>query len=931
MQKVISRSISSQLCSYITKLSLLLCVLLFISACNEKTAEDYFEEANAFSESGDNDAAIVALKNAVQEAPSWSNARFELGKLNLALKDYETASKELARALEFGYAESEVIPMLAEAFQRSGANVALADLRYQASSLTESEQLEVGYRKVQSLFKLDKQEQASALINELLLINIDTAYKGMIKGYELIIALKYKEALETVNALLADAPLNRDLINLTARLYILNGDDDNAADLYEAYIAIAKDDVEATFSLANILIKKQPARAEKYIDELLALDSNNGSLNQLKSISRAAADDYQGAKEYAEKAIYSGQSDLNLRLIVGFASYKLEDFEGAIRHLSVVAESLPDDHPALRMLADSQLQLNMGEDAGLLLSRVDNISTEDISLFSRAGYELIKAGNLKAAKEIIKKTEKVSETSDELTQLGALKLSLNDLEGVVDLESAVAKSPTSLRAKTVLASAYLGTQQLDKAMVLAKQWQSDEPTIVDGYLLEAEVLERQQRYLQASKTVDQAAKIDELNLDVQLASIRLDILQNKNDQALIKTEAFLEREPSNVFALISFLQLKREAGDARMAIVKIEEAARKNPENQALVLLGARTMLLTNRLKEALEMLSTINANRTSPSAYWELKGTALFRSGNNAEAVAHYTDWVTFFPNEESPTIALLTVLGTQNSYAEAAKIAAKFGENKENLQIRLMEAYFKVMSRDTDGAKRILANLDSKYQSVPFVRGIKARIALVERRGPQAIEDAKASFIANKKPENLFVYVQTLESAGKTNEAYQIIEAHLLEFPSDIRSKSLLAERQVAKDPAAALITYEEMLQESPNNPVLLNNAGYLHMKANNMDKAFQYSVRAYNISPENVALTDTYSQLLMRRGETNQAVEAYNKVINQSVTDEEVILNYIEALFKNSNMLTAKRSIQDFKSTLKSEESKERLLILQAEFSN
>lgn len=908
---------------------MLLCIGFFIAACNEKTAEDHYQEALQYTQNGDTQAAIVALKNAVQEAPRMSKVRYELGKLNLGRKDYETASKELARALEFGYTENKVIPMLALAFQRSGANVALSDLTYLHSSLTEEEQLEVGYRKVQAQVKLDQKELASSLVNTLLLIETDTPYKGLVSAYQLIMNEQHSEALEITSTLLIDSPFNKDIVDLAARLHILDGNDSKAAELYAYYLTVANDDAELKLSLANILIKTQPAKAEAYVDELLIINSNNASLNKLKAISRAAAEDYEATKEFAEKAINSGESDLNLRLLVGFAAYKLEDYQVAIRHLSVVAESLPDDHPALRMLADSQIQLNLGENAGELLSQVDSITSEDISLFSRAGYELIKAGNLAAAKEIIEKTEKVTENSQDLTTLGLLKLSLDDLEGIVDLESAVAKAPESVTAKATLANAYVSTKQLKKAMALAKQWQKDEPSTIDGFLLEAKVLELEKKFSKASEIIDQTSKIDANNFDAQLASMRLDILEKQYEQGIKKAEDFLKRAPNNAMALSYYFQLKKATGDPRKAMIKIEEAANKNKDDQALTLLAARTMLISNRTSEALVLLNSIVANRTTSNAYWELKGTALFTSMNIEEAIAHYKKWVSYFPNKEAPTVALLTVLGSHNKYAEAANIAAKYRAKKDNLQIKLMQSYFLVMLKDAKGAKRLIDSLDRQYQMVPFVRGIKARIALLERRGSVGIEDARVSFMANKKPENLFVYVQTLESAGQADKAYKLIQQHLIEFPMDIRSKSLLAERQVARYPATALNTYEEMLKDYPNNPVFLNNAGYLHMQANNLEKAYEYSAKAYNISPENISFTDTYSQQLMLRGETNLAVEAYNKVINERVVDEEIILNYIEALLKNDNILTAKRSIQDFKSKLKSEESKDRLLVLQAEF--
>lgn len=915
-----------------SKLLLSLLVVFIITGCSEKGAEDYMQEAAAFSENGDPKAAVVSLKNAVQEAPRLASARFELGKVHLQLSSFDEASKELSRALEYGYSENQVIPLLAEALARSGANVALSDLSYDASLLTPEEQLEVGARKVASLIELEKAPEALVLVEELLTIDAETTYKGMLKGYQLIIAENYVEALNTLKVVLEGDTLNRDVISLTARLYILTGDIENATNLYEEYIAVAQDDIQAKFALVNILMQQnQSERAEKYIDELLEINSNNGMLNQLKATARAAADDNVAAKEFAEKAINSGRGAPTLRLIAGFASYKLKDYESTIRHLSVVSDVLPDEHPALRMLADSQLQLNMGEDAAEVLSRVNEVAQEDLSLFSRTGYELIKAGDTDTAKEMIEQAQTVSQTTEELIRLGALKLTLNNLDGIADIEKAVAQSPDSVQAKTTLAGAYLATNQINKAMVFAKKWQQEQPNIVEGYLLEADILSTQQKYSEAGAKVNEALSIDTDNSFAQLANIRLDMLKENYKEALGKVERLLTKEPSNVKALASYFKIQDELGDSSQAFAKIESAHKSDLENEPLRLLFASVLIQNRKFSETLEVLSHIDANRLTLSSYWRLKGMALFNTSNLTDSNAHYTQWAAYFPNQLDPTLGLLNVLDLQRDFVRAAKVANDFLANTESVQVRMMASYFMTMSKDVAGAKQAMKKIDEQFLELPYMRGVKARIALLEKRGMQGIEDARAAYFAKKSPDNLLLFVQTLDSAGQTAQAFPVIEQHVNDFPTDIRSKALFAERQVARDPVKALALYEEMLIDFPNSPVLLNNAAYLHFEAQNMEKALEYSTKAFTASPTNIDFADTYAQVLIQRGDTEQAVEAYNQAITDSLSNEELILNYLEALFLNNNTIAAKRRVQQFKSRLKSQESKDRLFDLQVKYMN
>lgn len=913
------------------------CITLFvflISSCSEnKSVEDFLLEAAQFSEAGDSKAAVVALKNAVQLAPRSAAARFELGKVQLLLNRFDEASKELSRALEYGYTENQVIPFLAEALARSGANVELSELSYDASLLTPLEQLEVGARKVASLVGLEKSEEASVLVEELLLIEGDSPYKGMIKGYQFILAKNFPEALNTLKGVLEEAPLNRDVIRLTARLYILNGDTETATNLYEEYVQVAQDDIQAKFALVNILMdQEQSQRAEKYIDELLEVSSNNGRLNQLKATARSVAEDYVAAKEYAEKAINGGRSDSALRLIAGFASYQLKDYESVIRHITVVTDVLPDDHPALQILVDSQLQLNMGEDANAVLSRVDDTVADQLLLFPRASYGLIKDGDTEAAKEMIKQVESTGNSPEDLIRIGALKLSLNDLDGISDLEQALMKAPESFDAKSTLAGAYIVTKQIDKGMALAQKWQKDHPSMVEGYLLEADMLGMQNRLPEAAEAVKKAEVIDPSNTFVRLASIRLDMVMERYEQGLPKVESLLSGEPNNVNALASYYKITSELGDPSNAIEKIKNASGSNLEDESLTILYASALLSDKKYDLALTELNRIDPNRFTLSTYWKLRGSALYNTSNLPELYAHYTKWVSVFPDQLEPTLGLLHILELQRDFIQATEVATKFLTKRDRAEVQMLAAYFSAMSGDKLKAKRALNTIDTKYQNSPFTRGVKARIALLEGNiREEVVEDAKVAYFATKSSDNLELYVQTLESTGRNSLTLPIIQQHLSDFPEDNRSKALYAERQAVIDSDAALASYEELLIDFPNNPGVLNNAGYLHFRANNIEKALEYSLKANQLDPTNLDYADTYAQILLQQGETAKAVEAYNQAITDAVFQQEIILNYIEALFKNNNELAAKRRIQQFRSRLSAQESKDRLFDLQVKYMN
>ena len=112
------------------------------------------------------------------------------------------------------------------------------------------------------------------------------------------------------------------------------------------------------------------------------------------------------ALEHLEIAVQNGRSDQVVRLVAGFSAYQIQDFEAAQRHLTMVASSLPDNHPGLRMLADSMLQLGENDEALEVLARVEGEQGIDAALFSKASYQLLKDGNVVGAQQMVAKSEK---------------------------------------------------------------------------------------------------------------------------------------------------------------------------------------------------------------------------------------------------------------------------------------------------------------------------------------------------------------------------------------------------------------------------------------------------------------------------------------------------------------------------------------------
>ncbi len=914
--------------SHKIKVILILFISIILSACSEKSSDEYIEEARILIESGDQSAAMIELKNAVQLEPRYSLARFELGKLHLSLNDYDSAEKELSRALELQYASNKVIPLLALAYHRLGANVALADLQYNQDILTPNELLEVGYRQIQAMVELEKTDEALKLINQLTSLDSTSVYKGLIEAYRFAIDKDYVQALDIAESVYKQAPLNRDVLGLTARLLLLNGKEKQATKMYEEYLKIAPEAVELKFALASMLIKQQELeKAETHINELMQINDSNGFLNYLKSVVRASNEDYPSALEFSENAIRFGHTDPRVRLIAGYAAYRLGEFDKAIGHLTLIEELLVDGHPALRILAESQLEANLGSDAGEILARLSDTSEQDADLFSDTAYRLMQEGDIDAAREIIEQTENISRSSRDLTRLGILKLSLNDIDGLLNLEQAVKQSPDSTQSKSVLGNAYIRTGQLDKASELAQNWQKESPEEIESFLLESNVLMSKNKYDEARTVLKNISSIGQNNIPYLTTLIAVNMKLEDSEEALELTEKLLQLEPNNIQALASLFAIHREKGNTSTALNRIKAIFQENREDEELAILLARSALSSNDAQTSLEALNTIEADRAAPKQFWPIKGTVLRRNGQLNLAEEHYKLWTTLFPKQDDAFIGQLILLESLGKYEDGIIVSENFLRDNNSTRVSILNAHFYALVGEIDNAKKALDTIDNRFSSLPIIRGINARIALLENRPTDAVQDALVAYEDKKNTNNLFLALRALQMSGEMQRSRELIKQHVTDFPNDIQAKAIYAESLIQSDIDGAIQNYKDILDVQPNNALVLNNLAYLLMSKNQLDNAEKLASRAYEIQSKNVAFADTFAQILVKQGKYEQAVNIYKDVVNDEVSNEAIILNYAYALYAQGSTIAADRILEsrEFKQPI----SQVRILSIKKEF--
>lgn len=911
------------------KKTILVLALGLLIGCAEKTSEEHIQAAQEHIAQDNMDAAVLELKNAIQIDPNSAQARFDLGSLYLQQQQFESAEKELNRALDNGYSPEKVIPLLSKAYKRTGAYAALSTIDHAQAGMSDVEKAEVSFFKLQSLVQLDKKDEVNELLAEIRALDTKSVYRKLSLVYAPITAGDFDGALRELEAAREQAPGNADVLKLQGQLLLQLKKAEEAIAVYRNYNRLFPEDRQITFVLAGLMVNSgQTIEAEPYVDELLGISADNALLNQLKATILAAKNDSGNAQIFAEKSITGGRADPVVRLIAGFSAYKNGDFEAATRHLSYIASSLPDNHPGLKILAASQLETGQSSEASDVLGRIEQLTENDAALFSKAGYELIRAGNFKEAKEVVERSSYISRGAEDLARLGVLKLSLNDVQGIVNLEEAVQQAPELVSAKSTLATAYLISEQLDKAVELAKDWKQSFPEDPKAYMLAGEVLMKQNQFAAAKVEYQQALSLDKGNTLAKLALANIEFRQGNSQAGEAMLSEALKSDPSSIAALTTFYSVERAKSTHEEAMAPALAALASNSDNVELAVAVARMYLTEQDWDNASTVLESFPVTENSPATFLQVKGQTLLRANKIALAEQHYDVWMEKHPSAKSAILGKLLLLDLQNRFEEGTALSQAFLDKRDDPQILLLNTHFKVLNGEFEAARKAYDAMPEELKTLPFVDGFMARLLLAENKPQEALAPAESAYEQNPNSRNLLVLVGTMELIGERDASMSLLKKHVADKPTDQTAKMLLAERQIPNSYADAIATYEDSLSLNPDNFVVLNNLAYLYMQEGRLEEAKTHATKAVEIQPDNAAAVDTLAQVFVALKEYDQALTFYDRIVNNEIRNEEIFLNYIETLLVAEKPRVAQRRLER-RGELESDASKKRVAELKVKY--
>ncbi len=610
---------------HVLSTSLLLLALAVVTGCSrnpEAAKRKYLERGDTYFQQQKYDAALIEYRNAVQQDPRFGEARFKLAQTYYKRGDAPNAVSEAVRA-------ADLLPDRVDAQMQAARFLILArkfaDARARAEHVL---QLDPTHIQAQialgnALAGLQDLEGAIAQIEEAVRLDPDrsTSYTS----------------LGTLQAAHGDLPaaeqafrkaISRDQKSVLARLTLAQflwqaGRLDEAEHTMKGALALEPTSVVANRTIAAFYgSTKRPDQAEPFLKAAVAADGSAAGRLTLADyyISRDRPSDAIAILESLASDAKLGGAARTRRAIL---HQRAGELDLADRVIADVLAKEPKNVQALLVKADLLMRHKKPEEA---LTAVDAAIASDSrsanAQFAR-GRILVAVNRPEDAKRAFNEVLKLNPRADAAqVELARLHLKSGATEASVALAGdAVKTNPRSLEARVVLARGLMIHGDMAQAEALIKKLVANAPDAAVVHAQMGVLLTLKKDPKAASIEFDRALSLDPFQLEAVDGLIRLDVAAGRIAQARGRVEALVARAP----------------------------------QNPGLLLLGARTFMITKDAKRAEALL--VQAITVDPAmlAAYSMLGQIYLGQGRLDEARREFEK----LAEQQSPPVAALTMVG--------------------------------------------------------------------------------------------------------------------------------------------------------------------------------------------------------------------------------------------------------------------------------
>ena len=876
---------------------------LAVSAAQAATAVEesqaWLEDAREHLAGGDPAAAVIDLKNALQQDPKNAEARLLLGRVYLDLGRPLEAEKELNEARSLGIAKERWMAPLGRAMllqrrfkellEQFDATDQPPDLAFDILLLRA--QAQAGQR--QSDLALETLEKAARLRPE--------DGRAYVVQARLLGALGRTEAAaKTIEAALATSP---DLIEahlLSADLRRQRGDAEGSLADYGRALELQPDSAAALLGrAASLLMLSRDEEAKADVQVVLDEAPENPMARYLDAHLKLRAGDIDGAAQVLSEIGNALDRFSPAHWLNGIVDYAQGKYETARVWLERYLAAAPANIEARKLLGATLIRLNAAEDAVDVLKPVREQAPEDVQGMALLGSAYLRAGrHAEAVEELEAAAKLVPENPGLLSGLALGQLATGDTaQAQASFDSALDLGLEDTAVGHLIAMSLLNAGRHEEALEMARELQARFPDSPLPRNLEGAAHVGVGDWEKARAAITAALEIDPSLLSARLNLAAIEARQGNLDHAETSYLRILEDEEDSVVAMTGLAGIAQRQGKLQDALAWRQRAHEVDKTAVAPGLAYVETLIASGETGEAMAVIQQMRTGDADRPELLNALGSLQAAQGEHGEAIATFSRLVEV--SDGAPAVRLRLAQAHQAAGDSArARTELKALVNAAPAYGPASVALARTVLQE-DGAEAALALAERFVEAnpdQPWSQQLAGDLLLQAGRTEEAVAAYETAWAQAQNSSLAIALYRARSLAGAGEAALAPLEERLAAEPGDLEVRTALASAQIGLGRnEAARESYEVLVEAGSTNATVWNNLAWLYFEAGD-GRALEYAERALLLAPNQPAIMDTLAWIQLQQGEPAQALRLLEQANAGAPDHPEIGYHYAVALHRN-----------------------------------
>lgn len=862
-----------------------------------KSAE-YFEDAVGHAEAGEFRAAIVQLKNALQNDPDNVKARLLLGQLYIRVGNGASSEKELRTARKLGAADTDVIVDLGRAYLLQNKNEEILNEVLPGERGPEVESAIMVLRGNAHL-RLEDVDQAADSFGAAIELSPENALAKLGMANVWRTRGKLEDAEASVDEALSLAPESSQGLLMKGELRRLSRDPEGALASFEKAIELQPEDIRARLGRAAVLLdlrRDDDARAElSRVDEKVP---DFPMTLYLSAVLQAKERDYAGAQATLQKAGKALSNHLPSIFLLGSVHYAQGQFEQAVTNLQRFVDAVPRHVAARKLLGASLIRKNQPDVAVEILEPVIEAAPDDPQLLGLMGNALMRSRQFSEATAYFEKAAAASPESIPVqTQLALSQLATGAAgEAVSNLEAALDADPEATRPGILLALTHLRGGDFDGAIAAADLLTArlaDNPL---PYNLKGAAYLGKGDNEAARKTFEEALRIQPDYFPAEMNLAQMDIRAGDTDGAKRRFLGIVERDTAHVGAMMALADLARRNQDVDGAIDWLEKARAANTQAALPRLRLIDVYIATRKPEKALIAAHELEQLAPRSPEALDALGRARMANGEPDQAVRTYLRLVDVAPSSTQARLRLAQAQAAAND-ADGARASLRKAIEIDPESVPAISALTEVEARSgrSEEALRVADGLRRKRPDSPVGHMLVGDVMMAEKKFAEAAASYETAFSKQQNGALALRLYRARWSADDRTRALDDLAAWVEGNADDRAARLVLAGGLLnTKRYDESMALYEALLDEVPDNAVILNNLAWLYQQKGD-PRAVEMAERAHEVAPESPRIMDTLGWILVQSDDAARGVGLLEQARDKLPLEPDVLYHYAVGLHR------------------------------------